>query len=140
MGYNKVSSYQRELMMHRLLYPILMTLIPRVLPQVLRYLKLIWKLTFDRRVNVILRALIPLALVYIIWPGRPFDLAPDRLPFGIGKIDDLLVFGGAALLLIKLSPKHVVDEHLGREPISDRPEDQDPSKVVDGSARFVDDK
>ncbi len=126
--------------MHRLLYPILMTLIPRILPQVIRYLKLIWKLTFDRRVNVVLRALIPLALVYFIWPGRPFDLAPDRLPFGIGKIDDLLVFGVAALLLIKLSPKHVVDEHLGREPIADRPEDQDPSQVVDGSARFVDDK
>ena len=128
--------------MHRLLYPILMTLIPRILPQVLRYLKLIWRLTFDRRVNIILRALIPLALVYFIWPWRPFDLAPDR-PGLLGlvtRIDDLLVFGVAALLLIKLSPKHVVDEHLGREPISDRPEDQDPSKVVDGSARFVDDK
>ncbi len=125
--------------MHRLLYPVLMTLIPRILPQVLRYLKLIWKLTFDRRVNLILRALIPLALVYIIWPGRPFDLVSDRLPI-IGRIDDLLVSGVAVLLLIKLSPKHVVDEHLGREPISDRPEDQDPSKVVDGSARIVDDK
>ena len=124
--------------MHRLLYPILMTLIPRMLPQVLRYLKLIWKLTFDRRVNVVLRSLVPLALVYVI---SPIDLASDlRLPFGIGRIDDLLVFGMAALFLIKLSPKHVVDEHLGREPISDRPEDQDPSKVVDGSARIVDDK
>ncbi len=125
--------------MHRLLYPILMTLIPKILPRVLQYLKLIWKLTFDRRVNVILRALIPLALVYFIWPGRPFDLVWDRLPI-IGRIDDLLVFGVAVLLLIKLSPKNVVDEHLGREPISDRPEDRDPSKVVDGSARFVDDK
>ena len=115
-----------------------MTLIPRILPQVLRYLKLIWKLTFDRRVNLILRALIPLALIYFI---SPIDLAPDlRLPFGIGRIDDLLVFGLAALFLIKLSPKHVVDEHLGREPISDRPEDRDPSQVVDGSARVVDDK
>ncbi len=122
--------------MHRLLYPILMTLIPRMLPQVLRYLKLIWKLSFDRRVNIILRSLIPLALIYIV---SPFDLVRDRLPI-IGRIDDLLVFGVAALLLIKLSPKHVVDEHLGREPISDRPEDRDPSKVVDGSARIVDDK
>ncbi len=137
MGYNIGSSYQQELTMHRLLYPVLMTLIPRILPQVLRYLKLIWKLTFDRRVNLILRALMPLALVYVI---SPIDLARDRLPFGIGRIDDLLVFGVAALLLIKLSPKHVVDEHLGREPISDRPEDRDPSKVVDGSARIVDDK
>ena len=124
--------------MHRLLYPILMTLIPRMLPQVLRYLKLIWKLTFDRRVNLILRALIPLALIYII---SPIDLAADRrLPFGIGHIDDILIFVIAMLLLVKLSPKHVVDEHLGREPISDRPEDKDPSQVVDGSARIVDDK
>ncbi len=124
--------------MHRLLYPVLMTLIPRILPQVLRYLKLIWKLTLDRRVNVILRALIPLALIYII---SPIDLAADRrLPFGIGHIDDILIFVIAMLLLVKLSPKHVVDEHLGREPISDRPEDQDPSQVVDGSARIVDDK
>ncbi len=124
--------------MHRLLYPVLMTLIPRILPQVLRYLKLIWKLTFDRRVNLFLRALVPLALVYVI---SPIDLASDfRLPFGIGRIDDLFVSGVAVLLLIKLSPKHVVDEHLGRDPISDRPEDKDPTKVVDGSARIVDDK
>ena len=68
--------------MHRLLYPILMTLIPRILPQVLRYLKLMWKLTLDRRVNIILRALIPLALVYVI---SPIDLVRDRLPFGIGR-------------------------------------------------------
>ena len=114
-----------------------MTLIPRILPQVLKYLRLIWKLSFDRRVNLILRALIPLALIYFI---SPIDLVPDLRPFGIGRIDDLLVLGMAALLLIKLSPKHVVDEHLGREPISDRPEDRDPSKVVDGSARIVDDK
>ncbi len=138
MGYNKIGSYQQELIMYRLLYPILMTLIPRILPQALRYLKLIWKLTFDRRVNLILRALVPLALLYVI---SPIDLASDlRLPFGIGRIDDLLVFGVAMLLLIKLAPQHVVDEHLGREPISDRPEDRDPSKVVDGSARSVDDK
>ena len=122
--------------MHRLLYPILMTLIPRVLPQALRYLRLIWKLTFDRRVNIILRALIPLALIYIV---SPFDLVRDRLPI-IGRFDDLVLLAVAVLLLIKLSPRHVVDEHLGREPISNRPEDRDPTQVVDGSARSVDDK
>ncbi len=110
--------------MHRLLYPILMTLIPRILPRVLQYLKLIWKLTFDRRVNLILRALIPLALVYII---SPIDLAADRrLPFGIGDIDVILIFVIAILLLVNLSPIHVVVDHLGRVRISDRPEDKDP--------------
>ena len=124
--------------MHRLLYPILMMLIPRILPRALRYLRLIWKLTLDRRVNIILRALVPLALLYIV---SPLDLAREyRLPFGIGWFDDLIISALAALLLVKLSPRHVVNEHLGIEPVSDRPEDRDPSQVVDGSARFVDDK
>ncbi len=123
--------------MHRLIYPIMMALIPRFLPQGLKYVRLIWKLSFDRRINIILRWLIPLALLYLV---SPIDLIPDyRLP-GVGRIDDILVLGLAILLLIKLSPKHIVNEHLGIEPISDRPEDKDPSQVVDGSARFYDEK
>ena len=82
--------------------------------------------------------MVPLALLYIV---SPLDLAREyRLPFGIGWFDDLVISAVAILLLIKLSPRHVVDEHLGREPISDRPEDRDPNQVVDGSARSVDDK
>jgi len=44
----------------------------------------------------------------------------------------------ALLLLVKLSPKPIVDQHLGVRPGSNRPEDQDPSNVVDGVSRIID--
>ena len=120
--------------MHRLGYSLLMMLLPRFLPKAIKYLGLIWKLTFDKRVNIILRALVPLALVYAIVPT---DLVKDQIPI-IGRFDDIIVLGLAALLLIKLAPKYVVNEHLGITPISHRPEDDDPSSVVDGSSRPID--
>ena len=120
--------------MHRLGYSLLMMLLPRFLPKIIKYLGLIWKLTFDKRVNIILRALVPLALVYAIVPT---DLVKDQLPI-IGRFDDIIVLGLAALFLIKLAPQHVVNGHLGIEPVSLRPEDDDPSNVVDGSSRPID--
>ena len=122
--------------MHRLAFPVLMMLIPRVLPHLLRYIRLVWRLTFDRRVNLVLRSLVPLSLLYVI---SPIDLVKDSVPF-LGRADDVIVVGLAILLLIKLAPRHIVDEHLGRQPKSNRPEDQDPSQVVDGSARFIDEE
>ena len=120
--------------MHRLGYSLLMMLLPRFLPKIIKYLGLIWKLTFDKRVNIILRALVPLALVYAIVPT---DLVKDQLPI-IGRFDDIIVLGLAALILIKLAPQFVVNGHLGIEPASLRPEDDDPSNVVDGSSRPID--
>ena len=121
--------------MSRLIIPVLMMLLPRFLPNIIRYVLLVWRLTFDRRVNIILRALVPLALVYLLWP---FDLIRDNIPL-IGRVDDVIILGLAVLFLVKLAPPHVVDEHLGRAAPSDRPEDKDPSQVVDGEARFIDD-
>ena len=122
--------------MSRLFIPVLLMFLPRILPTIIRYFLLIWRLTFDRRVNIILRGLVPLALVYLIWP---FDLIKDNIPL-IGRMDDVIILGMAALFLVKLAPPHVVDEHLGRKPPSERPEDKDPSQVVDGQARFIDDE
>jgi uncharacterized membrane protein YkvA (DUF1232 family) len=76
---------------------------------------------------------VPLAVVYVV---SPLDLIKDRVPV-IGRFDDLIILALAVFLLVKLSPKHVVDEHMGA-PASPRPEDEDPSKVVDGSSRLVD--
>ncbi len=123
-------------MMFRLAYMLSMMLLPRFLPRILRYLRLIWRLIFDRRVNIILRALVPLAILYAL---SPIDLIRDNIPI-VGRFDDLVVMGLAILLLIKLSPPDVVNEHLGKIPESDSLEDEDPSKVVDGKARFIDDE
>ena len=121
--------------MLRLAIPLLYMFGPRLLPPILRFLRLVWRLTFDKRVPIFLRMLVPLAVVYIV---LPFDFVPDK--FGpIARVDDIIVLGLAVLFLTKLAPKHVIDELTGSSLKGDRPEDKDPSKVVDGSARIVDD-
>ena len=121
-------------MFHRLAFPLLFYLAPRVLPRAIRFLRLVWRLTFDRRVALPLRALVPLAVVYALLPLDPLD------KFGLlGRFDDLIVLGLAVLLLIKLAPKHVVSELSGASTNLDRPQEEDPSKVVDGSSHLIDD-
>ncbi len=124
-------------MFHRLAFPLIFFLAPRLLPKVIAFARLVWRLTFDKRVSIFLRALVPLAVIYIV---SPIDLIRDRLPYGIGRFDDLIILGLALLFLTKLAPPEVVDEHLDRIPKSDRPEDKDPDKVVDGSGRLIDDE
>ena len=121
-------------MLHRLAFPLIFFLGPRILPGVIRYARLIWRLIWDKRVPLVLRALVPLAIVYAI---SPLDLIRDRIPI-VGRFDDLIVLGLALLLLTKLAPQHVLDEYRGVPKAPDRPEDEDPSKVVDGSSKLMD--
>lgn len=123
-------------MFFRLLLPLLHMLAPSFLPKVIKFFRLVWRLTFDKRVSIFLRALVPLALVYVI---SPFDILRDRVPI-LGRFDDLIIMGLALLFLTKLAPPEIVDEHLDRIPPSNRPEDKDPHKVVDGSSRLIDDE
>ena len=123
-------------MFHRLAFPLLYFLAPRVLPKVFKFGRLVWRLTFDKRVSIFLRALVPLSVLYIL---SPLDLIPDRIAI-LGRFDDLIILGLALLFLTKLAPPEIVDEHMGRIPPSDRPEDKDPEKVVDGTSRLIDDE
>ena len=124
-------------MFHRLAFPLIFFLAPRLLPKAIPFARLVWRLTFDNRVSIFLRILVPLSLIYAI---SPIDLIKDRLPFGIGRFDDLIILGLALLFLTKLAPQNIVDEHMRRAPESNRPEDKDPNNVVDGSSRIVDDE
>ena len=123
-------------MFYRLAFPLLYFLAPRLLPKAMKYARLVWRLTLDKRVSIFLRALVPLALLYVI---SPYDILRDRIPI-LGRFDDLIIFGLALLFLTKLAPPNVVDEHMDRVPESNRPEDKDPEKVVDGSSRLIDDE
>ena len=123
-------------MFQRLALPLLFFLAPRLLPKAIKLGVLVWRLLFDKRVSIFIRALVPLALLYII---SPFDLIKDRIPV-LGRFDVLIVIGLALLFLIKLAPKSVVDEHMGVIPKSNRPEDNDPDKVVDGTSKVIDDE
>ena len=121
--------------MLRLAIPLLYMFGPKLLPPIMKFLRLIWRLTFDKRVSIFLRMLVPLAIVYVV---SPYDLLKDWIPI-VGRFDDLLILALATLLLTKLTPKHIVDELSGASLNRDRPEDKDPSNVVDGSSRIVDD-
>ena len=123
-------------MFYRLAFPLLYFLAPRLLPKAIKFARLVWRLTFDKRVSIFLRAVVPIALLYVI---SPYDILRDRIPI-IGRFDDLIILGLALLFLTKLAPPNVVDEHMDRVPESNRPEDKDPEKVVDGSSRLIDDE
>lgn len=123
-------------MFYRLAFPLLYFLAPRLLPKAIKFARLVWRLTFDKRVSIFLRAVVPIALLYVI---SPYDILRDRIPI-VGRFDDLIILGLALLFLTKLAPANVVDEHMDRVPESNRPEDKDPEKVVDGSSRLIDDE
>ena len=123
-------------MFYRLAFPLLYFQAPRLLPKAMKFARLVWRLSFDKRVSIFLRALVPLALLYVI---SPYDILRDRIPI-LGRFDDLIILGLALLFLTKLAPANVVDEHMDRVPESNRPEDKDPEKVVDGSSRLIDDE
>ena len=123
-------------MFARLAIPLLLYLFPRFLPRFIRFVRLVWRLSFDKRVSIFLRMLVPLAILYII---SPIDLLKDSIPI-VGRFDDLIVLALALLFLTKLSPKDVVDEHSGNIKPTDRPEDKNPEKVVDGKSRLIDDE
>ena len=123
-------------MFYRLAFPLLYFLAPRFLPKALKFARLVWRLIFDKRVSIFLRALVPLAVIYII---SPYDILRDRIPI-LGRFDDLIILGLALLFLTKMAPPNIVDEHMDGVIESDRPEDKDPEKVVDGSSRLIDDE
>ena len=123
-------------MFMRIALPLLLFLAPRFLPHILRFARLVWRLSFDKRVPLALRLLLPFAILYAV---SPIDLVKDTVPI-LGRFDDLIFIALALLLLVKLSPKEVVNEHNGVAPPSNRPEDTDPNKVVDGTGRVIDDK
>jgi len=75
-------------------------------------LRLAWRLIRDERVSGLKFALPALIALYVL---SPVDTIPDFL-FGLGQIDDLGVITVGlmimARLIPRLSPGHVVDEHV----------------------------
>ena len=120
--------------MLRLLWPILMMFGPQLGPRVVKFVRALWRLHRDPRVNPLLKGLVPLAIIYGI---SPIDLVRDRIPYGLGRYDDFIILGLAVFLFWNLCPRAVVREHMG-EPPPPRPEDRDPDSVVDGQARPAD--
>ncbi len=104
------------------------------LEQVVRTLRLLWRLVQDPRVGLFPKLIPVAALVYVL---SPIDLLPDFI-LGLGQLDDLGIVMLGIALFIEMCPKEIVAEHrraLGVETSTTRSNEN----VVDGSYRVIHD-
>lgn len=114
------------------------TLVPQnvgALTQIVRTLRLVWRLLIDPRVSILPKLIIPAAALYVI---SPIDLIPDVI-LGLGQLDDIGVVILAITMFIEFCPRDIVEEHrraiaatagLGTDP---------DENVIDGTYREVKD-
>ncbi len=72
-------------------------------------LALAWRLFRDPDVPAVVKVVMPLVLVYL---AMPIDLIPDFIPV-LGQLDDLLVLAAGLGVVLWLTPRHVLEDHLG---------------------------
>ncbi len=121
-----------------------------VLQELIRRIKLFWRLLKDRRVPVWVKVIPFISLVYLAVPA---DVVPDVL-VGLGQLDDLAVLALGYRLFVGLAPPHVVREHLNDllvsaagwrvidgdlEPGGDAAGSASQWMIIDGEAEPVDD-
>lgn len=72
--------------------------------------RLAWALQRDRRIPIWLRALVPAVIVYL---ATPIDVIPDFVPV-LGHLDDLVVVLVAGGMLVRFTPRAVLEDHIAR--------------------------
>ena len=73
-------------------------------------LALVWRMFRDPGVPAAAKAVLPLLVAYL---AMPFDLIPDFIPV-LGQLDDLVIIAGGLALFLWLTPRAVIEYHLGR--------------------------
>ena len=111
-----------------------------VISELARNARLAWHVFGDKRVSVLVKAIIPATLLYLL---SPIDIVPDAL-LGLGQLDDLTVLVLGVKLFLDLAPAAVVKEHLANivavEPDRWRMEEQpgaakQEDEVIEGAYR-----
>ena len=64
----------------------------------------------DERIGIAPRLIVFGVLLYV---AMPLDIIPDFIPV-LGQLDDLVILGIAAWLLVRSIPPEVIEEHLKR--------------------------
>lgn len=77
----------------------------------LRQIKLIYKLMSDKRISFFLKLLPIASIVYLV---SPIDLAPGLALPVIGALDDAAVLWLGTTLFLSLCPEEIVEEHKGK--------------------------
>ena len=104
------------------------------LTTIIKQFRLAWLLFQDARVPLWVKAIIPIASIYVL---SPFDLIPV-IPV-VGQLDDLGVILLGLTTFIKLCPPDVVGYY--RTQLDDYlPPEQDNNEIVDGTYRPIENK
>ena len=81
----------------------------RIILNLPKFIKLYFRLFQDRRVQLHLKLILILGLVYFI---SPIDIIPDWVLPLVGHADDLIVLFAALRYFLKNCPPEVVREHV----------------------------
>ncbi len=87
------------------------------LSEIIKNLRLTWRLLRDSRVPIWQKLIPPAALLYVL---APIDFVPDAV-LGLGQLDDLSIILLGIWGFIQLCPQNVVQEHLERLSIEMNP-------------------
>ncbi len=103
----------------------------------IRHIKLIFRLLGDKRVNFFLKILPVAAVIYLV---APVDLVPGLVLPMVGALDDAAILWLGTSLFISLCPDDVVREHMGAlEKVVDSgwedAEKDVPDEIVDAQAQ-----
>jgi uncharacterized membrane protein YkvA (DUF1232 family) len=79
-----------------------------ILAEIIKNIKLIWRLLNDGRVSPWLKMIVPATLLYLLFP---VDIVPDVVP-GLGQLDDIAVILLGLKFFVEMCPEEIVRQHL----------------------------
>ena len=79
-----------------------------ILAEIIKNIKLIWRLLNDGRISPWPKMVIPATLLYLLFP---VDIVPDIVP-GLGQLDDIAVILLGLKLFVEMCPSEIVRQHL----------------------------
>lgn len=112
--------------------------------EIIKNIKLIWRLLNDGRVSPWLKMIVPATLLYLLFP---VDIVPDIAP-GLGQLDDIAVILLGLKFFIEMCPREVVRQHLDeltsmaspwRIVEEDETSEAEPPRYIEASYQVVDD-
>ena len=116
-----------------------------ILAEVIKNIKLIWRLLNDRRISPWLKMIIPVTLLYLLFP---VDIVPDFVP-GLGQLDDIAVILLGLKFFVEMCPEEIVRQHLDelasvvspwRVVEEDETPEAEPSRYIEAPYQVVDKK
>ena len=116
-----------------------------ILAEIIKSIKLIWRLLNDRRVPSWLKMIVPGTLLYLLFP---IDIIPDIVP-GLGQLDDIVVILLGLKLFVKMCPEEIVRQHLDelasvasswRVVEEDETPEAEPSRYIEAPYQVVDEE